>query len=248
MTLHYMFNILLLSLCSWATICAAINCKGCTPLDTYSFEKVVPKFKATVVKFDVAYPYGEKHDEFGKVADATRGVQDLLIAEVNVKDYGEKENAELAEKYEIKTKEFPQLRLFRKGITVPEPYTGEWKADDIIQWVKTMTGVYIGLPGCIEKFDQLAAEFIKIRDKGKRQKLLEQAKEMIKAGLDTPKSTDYANTYVKLMEKILEKGDEFVSKEIQRVENLRKTKVSADKKESLQKRLNILQSFAHDEL
>ena len=210
--------------------------------------QVVPEFKATVVKFDVAYPYGEKHDEFGKVADATRGVQDLLIAEVNVKDYGEKENADLAEKYEIKTKEFPQLRLFRKGFSDPEPYTGEWKADDIIQWVKTTTGVYVGLPGCIEKFDKLAAEFIRIRDKEKREKLLQEAKDIVKVGLETPKSTDYANTYVKLMEKILEKGDEFVSKEIQRVENLRKTKVSVEKKESLQKRLNILQSFAHDEL
>jgi len=241
-------SILILSLCSWTTFCGAINCKGCTPLDTYSFEKVVPKFKATVVKFDVAYPYGEKHDEFGKVADATRGVPDLLIAEVNVKDYGEKENADLAEKYDIKAKDFPQLRLFRKGFTDPEQYKGEWKADDIIQWVKGTTGVYIGLPGCIEKFDQLAAEFIKIKNKEKREKLLKEAKEVIKAGLETPKSTDYANTYVKLMEKIMVKGDEFVQKEIQRVENLRKTKVSVDKKESLQKRLNVLQSFAHDEL
>lgn len=154
----------------------------------------------------------------------------------------------MAEKYEVKTKDFPVLKLFRKGFPEPMPYTGEWKADDIIQFVKSTTGVYIGLPGCIEKFDELAGEFIKIRDKTRREELLKQANEMIKVGLETPKSTDYANVYVKLMEKIMEKGDEFVSKEIQRVENLRKTRVSADKKEGLQKRLNILQSFVHDEL
>jgi endoplasmic reticulum protein 29 len=200
------------------------------------------------VKFDVAYPYGEKHDEFSKAAESTRGVQDLLVAEVNVKDYGDKDNQDLAEKYEVKAKDFPVLKLFRKGIDQPETFTGEFKVDDIISFVKTHTGVYIGLPGCIEDFDKIAAEFIKIKDTKKREELLTKAKDMVEKGLETPKSTEYAQIYVKLMEKIIEKGDEFVKNEIQRVENIRKTKVSVDKKEGLQKRLNILQAFVHDEL
>ncbi|CAL8129566.1 unnamed protein product [Orchesella dallaii] len=226
----------------------ATNCRGCTPLDTYSFEKVIGKFKATLVKFDVAYPYGDKHDEFGKVAEATRGVNDLLVAEVNVKDYGDKDNSDLAEKYEVKAKDFPVLKLFSKGQDAPLAYTGEFKLDDIIAFVKTNTGVYIGLPGCIEEFDTIAQDFIKSRDKEHREKLMKQARSMIEKGLDTQKSQEMANIYLKLMEKILEKGDEFVKAEIQRVENIRKTKISVDKKETLQKRLNILQSFIHDEL
>lgn len=200
------------------------------------------------MKFDVAYPYGEKHDEFGKVAKATRGVHDLLVAEVNVKDYGDKDNSDLAEKYEVKAKDFPVLKLFKKGQDEPLPYTGEFKEDDIVAFVKSQTGVYIGLPGCIEDFDKIAGEFIKNKDKELREKLMAQAKELLASGLDTPKGEEIANTYIKLMEKIMEKGDEFVQNEIQRVENLRKTKVSLDKKENLQRRLNILQSFRHDEL
>lgn len=210
--------------------------------------QVVSKFKAALIKFDVAYPYGEKHDEFGKTAEATRGVLDLIVAEVNVKDYGDKDNQDLAEKYEVKTKDFPVLKLFRNGIDEPETYKGDFKVDDIIAFVKLHTGVYIGLPGCIEEFDKLAAEFIKVKDPEKRAELFKKAKEMVDKGLDSPRSTEYAQIYLKLMEKIGEKGDEFVKNEIQRVENLRKTKVSVDRKEGLQKRLNILQAFVHDEL
>jgi len=240
-------NVLILTIL-WCGGTFAINCKGCTPLDAYSFDKIVPKFRASLVKYDVAYPYGEKHDEFAKVAVATRGVPDLLIAEVNVKDYGEKDNAELAEKYDIKAKDYPVLKLFRRGMPEPLTFKGDFKQDDIIQWVKSGTGVYIGLPGCIEQFDKIAQEFIKIREKERRDELMIQAKLLIAKGFDTPKSTEMANIYLKLMEKILEKGDDFVKNEIARVENLRKTKISNEKKEHLQNRLNILQSFHHDEL
>lgn len=200
------------------------------------------------MKFDVAYPYGDKHDEFGKVAETVRGVDDLLIAEVNVKDYGDKDNSDLAEKYEVKAKEFPVLKLFRRSLKDPIPYLGEFKQDDIIAFVKTHTGVYIGLPGCIEDFDRVAEQFIRNKDKAERAQLMKKAKDMLAKGLDTPQATDMANIYIKLMEKITEKGDEFVKNEIQRVENIRKTKIPVEKKESLQKRLNILQSFRHDEL
>ena len=41
----------------------ADNCKGCIALDTLTFDKVLKHFKVSIVKFDVAYPYGEKQEE-----------------------------------------------------------------------------------------------------------------------------------------------------------------------------------------
>ncbi len=61
------------------TVSVVSFCHVCTYL-----LQIVPKFKAALVKFDDAYPYGEKHDEFKKVAQQTISQTDLLVAEVNV--------------------------------------------------------------------------------------------------------------------------------------------------------------------
>ena len=36
-------------------------------LDVLSFDKVISKFPVSLVKFDIAYPYGDKHDQFAQV-------------------------------------------------------------------------------------------------------------------------------------------------------------------------------------
>ena len=90
----------------------AINCKGCTPLDTLSFDKLLSKFKVSIVKFDVAYPYGDKHEEFGKFSLAAAEVEDLFVGEVGIKDYGDKDNADLAERFSVKKEDFPVVILF----------------------------------------------------------------------------------------------------------------------------------------
>jgi endoplasmic reticulum protein 29 len=50
------------------------------------------------------------------------------------------------------------------------------------------------------------------------------------------------------MRKVVDKGDEFVSTEMTRVQNLLQGKITKDKKEEMQYRVNILQSFRKDEL
>ena len=90
----------------------AINCAGCTPLDEISFDKIVNKFKASLIKFDVAYPYGEEHDAFAKIAKDSLDVGDLFIGEVGVKDYAERDNERLAERFDVTKEDFPAVILF----------------------------------------------------------------------------------------------------------------------------------------
>lgn len=64
------------------------SCKGCVELDTLTFDKVVSSFDHAVVKFDISYPYGEKHEQFEEFSSAVGDVKNLLVAVVGVKDYG----------------------------------------------------------------------------------------------------------------------------------------------------------------
>jgi len=226
----------------------AINCKGCVPLDIFTFDKIISKFKAAAIKFDVAYPYGTKHDEFAKVAEAAHTVPDLLVGEVGVKDYGEKENADLAERYKVNKDDFPVVKLFVAGVS--EPYTfsdSEFTADNIKKFIRAKSNVHIGLPGCLEAFDKIAAKFSQAIDPDVKKALLREAEDLWD---NTTGRADQktAEVYVKTMRKALDKGDDFVSNELKRVQSLAKGKISKEKKEEMQQRINILQSFQHEEL
>lgn len=56
-------------------------------------------------------------------------------------DYGEKENADIAEKYGVKKDDFPVYKLFVKGKDEPVTYTGDVKnADDIKKFLIRESG------------------------------------------------------------------------------------------------------------
>ncbi|XP_024939869.1 endoplasmic reticulum resident protein 29 [Cephus cinctus] len=228
----------------------AESCKGCVPLDSFSFDKVIPKFKAVVVKFDVAFPYGDKHDEFRKIAADTKDSQDLLVAEVGVKDFGNKDNSDLAQKYDINKDDYPAIRLFVQGRSEPYKFVAEkdedFTADNIKRFIRSHSGVYLGLPGCVEQLDRLAKEY-QSANESERKKILERAK-IFEDTLSEEQRTA-AKVYVKLMERIMERGDVFVQTEQTRLEGLLKGKLSNDKKRVMEERRNILQSFtSRDEL
>ena len=66
--------------------------------------------------------------------------------------------------------------------------------------------------------------------------------------IKNPEEAASAEIYVKIMKKILHKGNEFIKNEKERVEGLIKNKISKEKKQEMEGRLNILKSFTHDEL
>ncbi|XP_046351507.2 endoplasmic reticulum resident protein 29-like [Haliotis rufescens] len=216
--------------------------KGSVPLNSGVFDKIISKHQVVLVKFDETYPYGEKQDEFKKVAEASFSQPDLLIAEVQIADYGDKDNADLGERFGIKKEDHPVYKMFVKGKDKPLTFLGkDKKADDVKKFIMKESGLWLGLPSCLEEFDQLVKEFHAASGDAKK-KVIEKSEASAKAISNESEKTS-AEIYVKTMKKVLEKGEGFIDSEIERVEKLKDGKVSDKKKEQLGNRLNILTSF-----
>lgn len=94
---------------------ASSTCIGCLDLDELTFDKILKKFSTVLVKFDIAYPYGDKHEAYAKVAaEISPENGDFAVAVVGIKDYGKKENSKLAERFSVGDK-YPVIKLFRNG-------------------------------------------------------------------------------------------------------------------------------------
>ena len=233
---------------------SASNCKGCTPLDELNFDKVVKRFGATLVKFDTAYAYGDKHEEFGKVAKDLAEIEDVLTAEVGIKDYGEKDNSALGEKYGVKKEDFPVLFVFHKNKQTGEiehhRFTDDddFKADTIKTFIRQKTGIYLPLPGCIEEFDTLATRLLTAENAGEKGKVMAEAEKTFLAIPTESTKKAKADIYIKIMRKVVKEGNEFADKEMKRVKKvLKEGKIADAKKEGMEKRINVLRSFIqHD--
>jgi len=165
---HFDFAVILLLLCK---VTFGAGLKGAVTLDSWTFDKMISKFKASLVKFDITYPYGEKEDEYGKVAESSRFSPDLLVSEVGVQDYGEKENADLAERFGVSKDDFPVIKLFVHGKSEPYTFTGNVKADEIKNFIKQYSHVRLVLDKCLPQFDELSERFMsseKKKNKWKR--------------------------------------------------------------------------------
>lgn len=215
--------------------------KGAVELDSLTFDKVLNKFEAVVVKFDIAYPYGEKEDEYGKVAESSQFTPELLVAEVGVKDYGDKENSDLADRYGVTKENFPVVKLFVQGIKEPYTFTGEFKSEELKAFIKKHSKVRLVLDKCLQQFDDLAIKFVKA-DEEERKSIMKEAQQLSQ-NLSKETEKKSADVYIKMMQKVIERGNGFIASEMERVKNIKEGKITSTKKEEMQGRLNILESF-----
>lgn len=262
-------KIISISVCFLFQSAHSIMVKGALPLDSLTFDKITNSFKYTLVKFDTAYPYGEKHDEFKKVANKASSNPDLCIAEVNINEYGDKENQDLAARFNIDDKSYPHYRLFKKSENLqnqanePDPFATwtimentdkDWKELDIVMFLRK-NNVWVGMPFCTERMDQFSALFMKqfqSNDLSAAGQVLQVAEKFSETGSEDT-SVFVAKIYVGLMKKILEKGVEegenWYRNEAYRLNKLLGDKekvksINSEKLTTMKARLNILWSFA----
>ncbi|CAF2828493.1 unnamed protein product [Rotaria sp. Silwood2] len=218
---------------------------GTVTVDTLTLNKIRQHFNVVLAKFDDKYPFGDKHDQFKKFAENVANTKNLLVVEIPITEYGDKENAQLAKKYGVKKADFPVYKLFLKGKSKPIDYTGDKTENDLKRFLSQHTNLWFGLPGTIEELDRLAQEFFYAssnNDENAQKSVLERARKQVKQLVDK-KEQRSGEWYVKIMESVVKQGTEFLKREGRRVQNLLKEKIINEKKEELQNRANILLSF-----
>ena len=95
---------------------------------------------------------------------------------------------------------------------------------------------------CLESFDALTKEFLSASSDEQMSEIIERA-EKEAAQMTVPDAQERAKVYVKMMQKVMEKGRDFITTELKRVEKLSEGKVSEKKKLQLLDRASILTSF-----
>lgn len=198
------------------------------------FSQVIPRFNESLVLF-----HGWANDgEIVTVSKRYRHNDDILFAYVDANE----DDAPLVKKFNIDVKNLPALKLYKEFGRTDVSFSGEWKTDNIIKWLVKNSDLTLTLPSCIRSLDEMARSFIR-SEPSSRAKILEEAKrEAAKFSSDKEENIS-AQVYLKLMRRIIERGSIFLASEETRVNNLISSKITETKKNELQVRLNIIQSF-----
>lgn len=144
---------------------------------------------------------------------------------------------------------FPTIKFFSKTNKDGEDYSGGRSEQSFIDYLNEKCGTnrVIGggvdeKAGRIDAFDTAAETFMKKPEE--RDDIISQLADTAANESDASykKSGEY---YVKVMKKVQEKGAEYVTKEIARLERMLEGHMTADKRDSMFRRKNVLVVFAN---
>lgn len=234
--------------CLAAVACCVggVHVVGSVDVDEMTFDPVVAAWHAqgdeytVLVKFDKQYAYGESEEEFKAFAQMARHADTLLIVVVGISEIDTGQNLVLRDRFEIDEYKYPHYKVFRSDGTIYSHKSRSRRAEDLVRLVRAQGGVYIGLEGCLEDWDERAAVFMASQD---RDPLLLDAADAIGEMEEGSVDRSTAEIYRVIMAKVVERGDDFVKTEYKRVKKLLREDMSDAKRAKLELRRNVLSSF-----
>jgi len=242
---------------------ARATAAGAIKLDNFTFDKMTAIPGVTwLVKFDKTYAYGEKEDAFKALCKLAHKVPNFLVGEVPVTEHGDKDNDDLRERYEIPVESYPAYLMFkgssqllakfegfadpaaRKPATWDDKKDGAWAApmlqevttENVAKWLRVQ-GVKFPSVGTIFELDEVAQRFVA---DGMKDTDLAAARALAEG---EHKEDPKAAVYIKIFEKIKEKGAEYVAKETERVQKLMTGNLTPEKAAQMNEKLKIMGVF-----
>ncbi|KAJ4727774.1 Protein disulfide isomerase-like 2-2 [Melia azedarach] len=178
---------------------------------------------------------------YEKVATAFRLEQDVVIANLDADKY-----RDLAEKYGVSG--YPTLKFFPKSNKAGEDYGGGRDLEDFVSFINERSGSHrdakgqlTSEAGIVEGLDALVKEFVAASNDKKKAVFSKIEEEVEKLKGSTAR---YGKIYLKAAKNRMEKGDDYVKKEIDRLQRLLDKSISPAKADEFTLKKNILSAFA----
>lgn len=182
---------------------------------------------------------------YEKVATAFKAEPNVIIANVDADKH-----RDLGEKYGVSG--FPTIKYFPIGSNEAKNYEGGRSLKDFVKFINSQANTFRDVDGYLNnkagrvtELDLLVKEF-KAAPSGsdERKAVLSKLEEATKAL--PPSSSKSGALYIKLLNKISEKGDDYPEKEVARLIRLLSGSVSLAKSDELTIRKNVISSFLPD--
>jgi len=176
---------------------------------------------------------------YDELATAFSEEKNIVIAKVDATV-----DEALAAKYGIKG--YPTLKWFGKGATAAEDYNGGRSLEDFVKWINNKAGTRRNSDGSLQRsagrfpeLDTLAHKFYTVTASRAATR-----KEIDSLCSGDTFSKDDCDNYVKILDKIVEKGNKYVTDERDRLDRvLSAPGIRPDKKTGMIIRKNVLDGF-----
>jgi len=213
-------------------------------LDGSNFDKIVKDpSKDVLVEFYAPWCGHCKKlaPDYEKVANAFRGEKNIVIAKVDADAH-----KEVGTKYGVTG--FPTIKFYPRNNKDGEDYSSGRDVDSFINFINDKAGTHRsanGLlndkAGLVESFNDLVSKFV-AGEKSVRETLVKEAEEKVASLAEHAR--DAAGHYVRSMKSILEKGEDYAAKEVDRLHKILSSGAVSDDRADLMKiRKNILSLF-----
>ncbi|CAI7805173.1 unnamed protein product [Closterium sp. NIES-54] len=175
---------------------------------------------------------------YEQLGRAFRDEEKVVIAKLDASKH-----RELKEKYTITG--YPTIIWFPPSNKHGESYEGSWELRDLLAFVnkeagthRTNTGMLSDMAGRIAALDELARGFIGASKEGREERLGKAERVTV-----SEEESKQANMYITAMRKIMEKGEQHVEDELNRVGKMLLGALPRDKVLSFIIKMNILAAF-----